>query len=89
MASPACGSILNSCCIFRRSSSGSRRQFSIDKNDLQRGSDAADAPLPLEQDGAAEEHDLVIGGEQGDGSEGDATERLEQPEAVKAQPAAG
>jgi hypothetical protein len=45
--------------------------------------------LPLEQDGAAEEHDLVIGGEQGDGSEGDATERLEQPEAVKAQPAAG
>ncbi|MFN9695153.1 MAG: hypothetical protein ACK550_15370 [Synechococcaceae cyanobacterium] len=44
--------------------------------------------MPLEHDGAAEEHDLVIGGEQGDGTESDATERLEQPEAIKAQPAA-
>jgi len=38
--------------------------LSIDKNKRQRGSDEPDAPLLLERDGAADEGDVVIGGEQ-------------------------
>jgi hypothetical protein len=43
----------------------------------------------LERDGAAEEGDVVIGGEQGDQAKGDASEHLEHTQAIEAQPAAG
>jgi hypothetical protein len=45
--------------------------------------------LLLELEGAAEEGDMVIGGEEGDQAEGDASEHLEHAEAIEAQPAAG
>ncbi|MFZ9753937.1 MAG: hypothetical protein ACO3B3_10355 [Cyanobium sp.] len=63
--------------------------MSIDNNCRQRGSDERDSPLLLESDGAAEEGDVVIGGEQGDQAEGDAAEHLEHTQAIEAQPAAG
>ncbi|MFM7285303.1 MAG: hypothetical protein ACKOPS_06425 [Cyanobium sp.] len=62
--------------------------MSVDKNCRQRGSDARDAPLLLELEGAAGEGDVVIGGEQGNQAEGDAAEHLEHAQAIKAQPAA-
>jgi hypothetical protein len=62
--------------------------LSIDKNCRQRGSDENDSPLPLELEGAAEEGDVVIGGEESDQAEGDAAEHLEHSEAIEVQPAA-
>jgi hypothetical protein len=41
----------------------------------------------LESDGAAEEGDVVIGGEQGDQAEGDAANHLEHTQAIETQPA--
>ncbi len=73
---------------MRRSSSGSRRQFSIDNNCRQRGNDEKDSPLLLELEGAAEEGDVVIGGEEGDQAEGEAAEHLEHARTIEAQPAA-
>ncbi|MFM1798115.1 MAG: hypothetical protein RLZZ117_393, partial [Cyanobacteriota bacterium] len=43
----------------------------------------------LELEGAAEEGDVVIGGEEGDQAEGKAAEHLQDAEAIEAQPAAG
>ena len=43
----------------------------------------------LERDAAAEDGDVVIGGEQGNQAEGDAAKHLEHTQAIKAQPAAG
>ena len=43
----------------------------------------------LERDAAAEDGDVVIGGEQGNQAEGDTAEHLEHTQAIKAQPAAG
>jgi hypothetical protein len=43
--------------------------------------------LLLELEGAAEEGDMVIGGEQGDQAEGEAAEHLQDAEAIEAQPA--
>jgi hypothetical protein len=63
--------------------------LSIDNNCRQRGSDERDSPLLLERDGAAEEGDVVIGGEEGNQAEGKAAEHLEPAEVVEAQPAAG
>ena len=63
--------------------------MSIDNNCRQRGSDETDSPLLLEPEDAAEDGDVVIGGEQGNQAEGDAAEQLEHTEAVEAQPAAG
>jgi hypothetical protein len=60
-----------------------------DNNCRQRGSDENDSPLLLERDGAAEDADMVIGGEQGNQAEGDAAEHMEHAEAIEAQPAAG
>ena len=42
----------------------------------------------LERDGAAEEGDVVIGGEEGDQAECDGAEHLEHAQAIEAQPAA-
>ena len=47
------------------------------KNCRQRGSDETDSPLLLEPEDAAEDGDVVIGGEQGNQAEGDADEHLE------------
>jgi hypothetical protein len=63
--------------------------LSIDKNCRQRGSDEKDSPLLLKLEGAAEEGDVVIGGEQGDQADGEAAEHLEHAEVVEARPAAG
>jgi hypothetical protein len=63
--------------------------LSIDNNCRQRGSDEKDAPLLLERDGAAEDADMVIGGEEGNQAEGEAAEHLEHAEVVEAEPAAG
>jgi hypothetical protein len=43
--------------------------------------------LLLERDAAAEDGDVVIGGEQGDQAEGDACEHLEHAKAIEAKPA--
>jgi hypothetical protein len=45
--------------------------------------------LLLERDGAAEDADMVIGGEEGNQAEGEAAEHLEHSEVVEAQPAGG
>jgi hypothetical protein len=45
--------------------------------------------LLLELEATAEDGDVVIGGEQGNQAEGDASEHLEHSQAIKAQPAAG
>ncbi len=63
--------------------------FGYDNNCRQRGSDENDSPLLLELEGAAKEGDMVIGGEQGNQADGDASEHLEHAEAIEAQPAAG
>ncbi|MFZ9754200.1 MAG: hypothetical protein ACO3B3_11700 [Cyanobium sp.] len=86
--------IRHSCCSLRCSKSGSRRQFSnccaeafgYDKNCRHRGSDASDSPLLLEVDGAADDGDVVIGGEQGDQAENKATDGLGEAETVEAEP---
>jgi hypothetical protein len=77
-------SLLKAC--IRISKSGSRRQLSIDKNCRHRGSDANDAPLPLELDAGAEGGDVVIGGEQGDQAENETSDGLGGAEAVEAGP---
>jgi len=60
--------------------------LSIDKKDRQRGSEESDAPLLLESDGATEDGDVVIGGEQGDQGKHGAAEDLEDTESIKPQP---
>jgi hypothetical protein len=60
--------------------------LSIDKNCRQRGSDENDAPLLLELQGAAEEADVVIGGEQRDQSESEPAEALNDAETIEAGP---
>jgi hypothetical protein len=76
-----------SCCIFRSSKPGSRRQFSIDKNDRHRGSDEGDAPLLWDGDVAPGEGEVVIGGEKGDQAEGKATDGLGETQLVESESA--
>jgi hypothetical protein len=71
---------------MRVSKSGSRRQFSIDKNCRQRGKDANDPPLLLEGEAAAEELDVVIRREQRDQGESQSTKGLEDAEAIESWP---
>jgi hypothetical protein len=79
--------IRSSCCIFRSSKPGSRRQLSIDKNDRHRGSDEGDAPLLGDGEGAPGDGDVVIGGEEGDQAKGEATDGLGDTEPVETNPA--
>ena len=65
------------------STSGSRRQLSIDKNERQRGSDPDDAPLLLDGEGGCGEGDVVIGAEEGDQADQQATDHLNQAWAVQ------
>jgi len=70
---------------MRSSTSGSRRQLSIDKNNRHRGSDEGDAPLLLEVEGAPGEGDVVIGREEGNQAEREATNGLDQSQPVNTQ----
>ncbi|MFN7630900.1 MAG: hypothetical protein ACK55B_11460 [Cyanobacteriota bacterium] len=60
--------------------------MSIDKNCRHRGSDEKDSPLLLEADGAAEDGDVVIGGEQGDQAEHEAADGLQEAKAIEGEP---
>ena len=60
--------------------------MSVDKNCRHRGSDARDAPLLREWEGAAGEGDVVIGAEKGDQAEDEAAEGLEDAQAIQARP---
>jgi len=69
------------CCfsssILLCSAAGSRRQLSIRKNEWKRDSDEPDAPLLLEGEDVAEEGDVVIGGEQRNESNDQASDSLQ------------
>ena len=69
---------------MRVSKSGSRRQLSIDNHCRHRGSDENDAPLLLERDAAAGEGDVVIGGEQGNQPDDQASDDLEPARPIEA-----
>jgi len=69
-----------------RSISRTGRQFSIDNNCRHRGSDEQDSPLLLEREVAAGDVDVVIGGEQGDQAEEQATDGLDEAEPIEAGP---
>ena len=69
-----------------RSISRTGRQFSIDKNCRHRGNDEQDSPLLLEREVAASDVDVVIGGEQGDQAEEQATDGLDEAEPIEAGP---
>jgi hypothetical protein len=73
-------------CAISISISRTGRQFSIDKNCRHRGSDEKDSPLLLELDACAGEGDVVIGGEQGNQAEEQATDGLEPAEPIEAGP---
>jgi hypothetical protein len=73
-------------CAISISISRTGRQFSIDKNCRHRGSDEKDSPLLLELDACAGEGDVVIGGEQGNQAEQQATDGLEPAEPIEAEP---
>jgi hypothetical protein len=58
--------------------------LSIDNHERQRGSDEPDAPLLLERDSAADEEDVVIGGEQRNQGDHGAGGGFQQPLAIEA-----
>ena len=77
-----------SCCIIRCSTPGSRRQlsncfaeaFGYDNHKRHRGNDEPDAPLLRELElGAGGEGDVVIGGEQGDQGDHQASQSRGKP----------
>ena len=76
-------SILLNLAFNRRSSSGSRRQFSIDNHCRHRGSDARDPPLLLKGDGVAGEVEVVIGGQEGDQAKNEATHGLGEAKTIE------
>jgi hypothetical protein len=63
--------------------------LSIDKNCRQRGSDERDSPLLLERDAAAEDGDVVIGGEESDQAEHETAQGLDEAQAIEAWPRHG
>ena len=70
-------------CAISFSMSGLRRQLSVDKNERHRGSDAPDAPLLREREGAGGEGDVVIGGEQSDQGDHNSADGLDPALAIK------
>jgi hypothetical protein len=60
--------------------------LSVDKNCRHRDSDARDAPLLGEGDGVAGNGEVVIGAEQGNQTEDQAAEGLEDAQAIQAGP---
>jgi hypothetical protein len=75
-----------SICLVRCSISRTGRQLSIDSHCRHRGSDEKGSPLLWERDACAGEGDVVIGGEQGDQAEQQATDGLQPAEPIKAWP---
>ena len=71
------------------STTGSRRQLSIRKNERKGGSDAPDAPLLLERELAVGEADVAIRGQQSDQTDNAADNGFNQGLAVKAKPPPG
>jgi hypothetical protein len=69
--------------LIRCSYPGSRRQFSIDKNDRHRGSDAGYSPLLLDWEAAAGEGDVVTGRKQGDQTENQSANGLGKTKPVQ------
>jgi hypothetical protein len=65
------------------STSGSRSQSSVDKNNRQRGKDAPDAPLLLKLDSGWAEVDVVIGGIQSNQANHQAAQELNPGPAVE------
>jgi hypothetical protein len=59
--------------------------LSIDNHERQRGSDEPDAPLLLEGDGAADEGNVVIGGEERNQGDHGASGGFQQSLAIKAE----
>ena len=71
------------------STTGSRRQLSIRKNERKGGSDEPDTPLLLERELALGEGDVVIGGEERDQANNTANNGFQDCLAVKPQPPPG
>jgi len=67
------------------STSGLRRQSSVESHDRQRGNDAPDAPLLLKLDSGLAEVDVVIGGIQGNQSNDQATQELNPGRTVESE----
>ena len=86
---------LSSCfvlCIERSiciSTTGSRRQLSIRKNERNGGSDEPDAPLLLERELAVGEVDVVIGRKQSNQANDSANKGFQQGFAIEPQPPPG
>jgi len=57
--------------------------LSVDKNERQRGSDPEDSPLLLDGDGGCGEADVVIRAEQGDQTDQEAADGLNQACAIE------
>ncbi|MBM5817524.1 MAG: hypothetical protein FJ083_13360 [Cyanobacteria bacterium K_Offshore_surface_m2_239] len=62
--------------------------MSVDNKERHRGSDEGDAPLLGDGEGAAEEGEVVIGGEEGDQADGKAAGGSDQAKAIEARPGA-
>ena len=88
-------SSLSSCFVLRSersiciSTTGSRRQLSICKNERKGDSDEPDAPLLLERELAVGEGDVVIGRKKRDQANDSANNGFQQGFAVKPQPPPG
>ena len=75
--------------ILRCSTTGSRRQLSIRKNERKGGSDEPDTPLLLERELAVGEVDVVIGRKQSNQANNTANNGLQNCCAVEPQPPPG
>ena len=88
----SCSISLSSCFVLRSersiciSTTGSRRQLSICKNERKGDSDEPDAPLLLERELTVGEGDVVIGGEERDQANNSANKGFQQGFAVEPQP---
>jgi hypothetical protein len=71
------------------STTGSRRQLSIRKNERKGDSDEPDAPLLLERELTVGEGDVVIGGEERDQANNSANKGFQQGFAIEPQPPPG
>ena len=91
----SCSISLSSCFVlcFERSicisTTGSRRQLSIRKNERKGDSDEPDAPLLLERELTVGEGDVVIGGEERDQANNSANKGFQQGFAIEPQPPPG
>ena len=60
--------------------------MSIDNNDRHRGSDEGNTPLLGDGDGAPDDGEVVIGGEEGDQAKSEATDGLGEAEPIETEP---